>query len=377
MTDDPSRPRTRLLLFQGIVLVVALLGSLLIAEIVLLFLQRPEYDEGRMDPGLIVYDSRLGWKLQSGWTGSHVHEDFSARYTVDARGFRSTGQPSRPGRTPVLVLGDSFTFAVGVSDADTFCGVLDRIYDNINVVNGGIIGYSTDQEVLFLEEYRRIRKTAGTVLVTFLSNDLIDNALAYPLQAVQAKPYFKVQSGRLVLEHVPVPRTTKPPDQPRSFTEITLDGVYARGAWTRMIDRTALGNRMIQLKNKVLGYRRLDFTGKFAEELDLYARLVERATEVSGATPRKPLILVLLPGQSYVENPGSFSAQYQEYIRGRIRALPFSERIRVLDLALPLRQAHATGEGPFYFPNEGHLNVEGNRWVAERLAGELAVFAGE
>ena len=75
----------------------------------------------RLDPGFIRHDPLLGWALSPRAEGSHAHHDFQATYHVDATGFRSSrpdGVVPMPGSRRHALVGDSFTFGLGVSDAE-------------------------------------------------------------------------------------------------------------------------------------------------------------------------------------------------------------------------------------------------------------------
>ena len=48
----------------------------------------------------------------------------------------------------VLLIGDSFTEGVGVAYENTFAGILDRYYPNVEVLNGGVSTYSPKLDYL-------------------------------------------------------------------------------------------------------------------------------------------------------------------------------------------------------------------------------------
>jgi hypothetical protein len=104
--------------------------------------------------------------------------------SVDRWGMRrraaDTEQAKPAGTTRILLLGDSFTFGVGVRDADTFArGMETRLGATagrrIEVLNTGVQGYNTRDEVLYLEN-EWLAFEPDVVLVIFYLNDAYDDA---------------------------------------------------------------------------------------------------------------------------------------------------------------------------------------------------------
>ena len=83
---------------------------------------------------------------------------YGAPARIDDRGFRVTTDPPSPpvGRADVLALGDSFTFGMGVTDAETWPALLQRRLSEargrtVDVVNAGTISYGVFQELDLLK----------------------------------------------------------------------------------------------------------------------------------------------------------------------------------------------------------------------------------
>jgi lysophospholipase L1-like esterase len=114
------------------------------------------------------------WPNQKGW----VDDGF---VTTNSRGFRGgeTDIPKPQGRLRIVVIGDSVVFGMGVNDADTFSQQLEQrlrarhAEREIDVVNLGVPGYATRQEVALLERNLAILKP-DIVLLGFYENDLPD-----------------------------------------------------------------------------------------------------------------------------------------------------------------------------------------------------------
>jgi hypothetical protein len=76
----------------------------------------------------------------------------------------------------ILVLGDSFTYGIGVNDDETFCSILQSLLPEHEVINGGNGGKGTDYALKF---YRTKGKQLqpDIVILVFTGNDFADNQL--------------------------------------------------------------------------------------------------------------------------------------------------------------------------------------------------------
>ena len=326
-----------------------------------------------LDPGMSRYDADLGWTLVPGWSGRHQNYDFSAQYRLNRHGFRNDSPP--PGTHPerlIAVAGDSFTFGFGVNDDETFVHHLNETASDLgSFVNFAVPGYSTDQEALLLERTILKFKPRAVLLVVYLGNDVFDNALPYPIQVNMGKPYFVLEDGALKLENTPVPPVQKSVVDSREALRAAVLGepspqsellsIVAR----RSVLLALLRDRVESWQDHMPG-----FTRRFEPSLALFRALTWR---IRGDCERAncTLVLALIGGRSMVEQPGSLSAQYQEYLRSAILKSANSEGIAVIDLSSRLQEEARKGKQGFFFPNDGHLSPLGHATVAATLAQEL------
>lgn len=361
---------TLLLVLSG--LAVALAGG----ELFLRYQKQSTHGSDSMDPGLVIYDRYLGWKLAPGWQGGHRHKDFNVRYSTNAYGFRGKFDAPGGGKVRYAVVGDSFTFGLGVNDADTYVSHLNTTAPGGELyMNFGIPGYSTDQEYLLLR--RRVFDFSPhvVVLVTYLGNDLFDNQLPFPLQADHAKPYFELSSGKLVPKNSPVPRTAKPRQQAAvDLRRVVLGETRAsENPLMRRLENTELF-QLVQ-RSFARGKDRRDlfpvFEKRFSGTLRLYDALLAKIQATCHRHDAR-LMLVLMGGRSFVERPGSNSAQFQDFFRRRITTAARKMGIPVIDLAAHLKRYSRENKARLFYPNEGHLNPEGNRVAAQYLAQKIA-----
>jgi len=103
--------------------------------------------------------------------------------------------------------------------------------------------------------------------------------------------------------------------------------------------------------------------GHFSAELALFNAIVH---EIDTFCRRRniQLILVLLPGRSYLEHQGSAAHRVQAYLGKRVSAYTASQSIPTIDLAGAMQRLYNRSPGDWFFKNEGHLNAEGHRVVA-------------
>ena len=266
------------------------------------------------------------------------------------------------------IVGDSFSFGLGVNDDETFTALLNADGDQKkHYYNYSVPGYSTDQQLLLLKKLKD-EINNNIILVVYLGNDIFDIMRDYPLQAEHGKPYFKLDNNALTLENTPVPLTAKPAAaRKESISSIVLGHETASNAFSGWFARSEINRRLgLFHKNTALSDKAME--SRFFESLKLFKTLVYEIEKQVNKNNGQ-LYVALLPGRSYVEQPASLSAQYQEYFRQNIKtSLTESSSIKVMDLAAYLRELHDKGIKHLYYPNEGHLTPPGHQYLADYLA---------
>jgi hypothetical protein len=106
---------------------------------------------------VVAFDPELGWSKTPGGRQTHKTGEFKAKFEINELGLRDDpmSSPAKPaGVFRVLMLGDSFTMGYSVSRDDLFVDLLEHWWKaenrNVDVINAGTWGYSTDQEVAWL-----------------------------------------------------------------------------------------------------------------------------------------------------------------------------------------------------------------------------------
>jgi lysophospholipase L1-like esterase len=174
----PRLSRTRTLVFSVAVTLSFLVSILAACRICASWL-------GIRDPRF-RYENRIGmWEADSSLAfrnKAHLDEYCfgTVRVATNEHGFRgrvSTARRPEPGTTRVIGVGDSVMWGTGVDQEDSFLG---RLADQLEaarpgefeVINAGVVGYSTLQEAVFLEQ-RLLEFSPDVVVVNFCANDML------------------------------------------------------------------------------------------------------------------------------------------------------------------------------------------------------------
>jgi hypothetical protein len=312
---------------------------------------------GAPDPGGIhmvgagypgAHDPLLGFVPDPGRAADNV---WGARVTITADGVRSNGPGPAPRGTPILAVGDSFTFGDEVSDHETWPARL-AVALGRPVVNGGVFGYGLDQIALRAE---RLLETvpADTLVVSFTADDVRRCEYAY---RYAWKPWFAVEAGALALRGVPVPAPGTPP--------------AGEAWWRRALRRSFLGDLVMRRldpdgwllrdslrmhrQGVVVGRLLVDRLADAADARGLRLLLVVQWHPLSDAAPAAPLV-------QHAREHGVALLDLEPLLRAEIRAHPQGAD----------RLFHV-GRAPGGVVAVGHLTPAGNEVVARAIAGALA-----
>jgi lysophospholipase L1-like esterase len=369
--------------------------SLVVIEAVARLLVRRQAARPFTTRGSIVrYHPTLGWDKPPGASAWLHRSEYSVKLEVNSRGLRGPDRPyAKPaGVVRTLLLGDSFTEGYAVAEERSVRAMLEQRLNAARcgrheVVNGGTIGYSTDQEYLFyLAEGRRY--APDVVVALFCWNDLHFNTTGE-----QGKPYFELQHGELSLRNSPVP---SPPEgtwlrspEPRQPSLAAWRGSMALRLLSQ---RTETGNPDLHALLARLGLVE-PARGKQPVPKDLWPietghepevalmwdvttalfRAMKRAVEADSAR----LVLFYIPERAELsDREWELSLQKYQGARKTWRRGRIFERLAQLsrELGIPLvdpRPAMAKAQAgwrPAYYPEDGHWNEVGHALAAEELA---------
>lgn len=198
---------SRSILINLSLIVISTLFALFLSEIALrLTGLNPLYVSPERDH-FWKYDSLLGWAHEPGQEGIFETPQFRTVVRINENGLRDRGHlyERQNDIDRILVLGDSFAWGYGVEESERFSQLLEKSLD-VEVINAGVSGYSTDQELLW---YRNegIKYETDLVILVLAGNDVGDNDRQL-VNTIYYKPKFVLEEGHLVLTGSPVPKTS-------------------------------------------------------------------------------------------------------------------------------------------------------------------------
>lgn len=148
----------------------------------------------------------------TGWAGRPDLHDVPVtiaggqfRVSTDQSGRRLTYSLERAvtsSKPDVLLVGDSFVFGLSVDDTATFGWQLARAVPDRRIVNLGVPGWGTDQELLNLEDYfasgsMGAKPTVSDIEVVVFENDFLDVQRAFDRYLGRGKAVFHVSGAGL------------------------------------------------------------------------------------------------------------------------------------------------------------------------------------
>jgi len=399
-------------LLPTVLILVSVVLSLALCEAALRWINFSPARELQIDlRATTTHDPVRGWRNRPGTEAVVSTPEFKVMVRYNGRGIRGpeVTLPKPPGVYRILLLGDSFTDASALAQEDRVSENLARMLNagdarrRYDVVPMGNSGYSTDQELLWLEA-EGLDLSPDLVILMFYENDLTGNVSARHKGGAE-KPLFRFQNGALTLTNVPVP--------------LPGDRTPANGSRTGQtrpwIDRLRFRLRAelnetktAELVRHTIAYsprlrKLLGVSGTLSNRLDLYrrspGRRIEEGWRVTEALLARmkaglgkagvPLHIFFIPARWSVEPEEWVSeltlrsleaAEYDPNEMAR-RMVGICERLSLTCLEPTARFVEAAREGKskgenLYYRVDPHWNRNGHRVAAEILAQHIRRLRG-
>jgi hypothetical protein len=296
------------------------------------------------------YHPLWGWHHDPGQHGIFESAEFRIAVSINQKGLRdrdySYERTSEKKR--ILVLGDSFVWGFGVEQDQIFTEQLEDLLPNVEVINAGVSGYSTDQELLWLKsEGVKYDPDLGILVVRGIDDSLNHLERVY---VVYYKPRFTFgENGHLELQNVPVPQAS----------------AFERSLYLGR-RHSSLVNFLIQNVRPTI-LQKLHGQGSFetqkletfresdaSEQFTLTLALIDEIRRVA-ETENAQLMIVT---NSIFWWPHQLDATYEELVRALRDNYPY-----VIDIEASTGYSSAQ----MTIPHDGHWNQDGHRFVAEQL----------
>jgi hypothetical protein len=153
-------------------------------------------------------DASRGYALRPHMEGWYRKEG-EAFVQINSDGLRDRehSKEKPPGTLRIAVVGDSYAEAFQVSQGAAFWAVMERRLGDcpslrgrrVEVINFGVSGYGTAQELITLRERVWAYSPDVVLLAVTTNNDVLDNSRA--LKLTDEIPYFTLRDGQLVLDN--------------------------------------------------------------------------------------------------------------------------------------------------------------------------------
>jgi lysophospholipase L1-like esterase len=254
----------------------------------------------------------------------------------------------------ILCLGDSLTWGQGANDEETYPALLETVLRerhpelDVQVLNGGVPGYGTDEELEYLRTRGAALKPDLIIVLFFAGNDFEDNRSP-------ARMTHEIRDGMLVK---------------------LVSERASRPMWLRVNDWLKLRSHLHSFVSERVGYQlmRAGILGKLEQPSSEYftaedaRRAIDLLVEIAQTVDRLGAhsLFVFVPDKmqvlSQAEHPFRAATVVQE---AATRAT-----VPWIDLSPTLMQ-RATGF-ELWYKGEGHWTPAGNRKVAGTLSNQIA-----
>jgi len=265
------------------------------------------------------YDALLGWFPRENSSGFY-EGGVRIRVVHNSRGFRDS-EHLPGGRPRIAFVGDCFVWGYDVEVEDRFTDRLRPLVPGWEIINLGVSGYGTGQELLLLEEHFDDYRPKIVFLV-YQQHDNVDN-MSNQFYGYY-RPYFEIENSRPVLRGVPVPKSIR-------YFHAQYRSAFSRSYLVRALAVVYFGL--------------------------IHPPLIEVAD------PTLPLLQEI---RDFVSVRGATLVIGLESNDARVRRFCAQQAVRCLDLGNSMR-----------FPGHGrHWTPEGHAWVAARIRDYLRSDVG-
>ena len=315
-------------------------------------------------------DETLGYKGIPNMKTAFRIPEFSTIVKLNEKGLRDYNHEyeNNLGKYRILVLGDSMTFGYGVENNEAYPNVLENFLNEkeskYEIINAGVTGWNTAQELAFLET-EGLNYNPNMVLLGIMSNDIPTNYLD--------KNIFLLENGKLVKNY---------PSYKFSLIQRVKNFLSSHSHLYNFI-KTKTG-----LKTRVTKEKEEEKERVIKTALGIWDNTIDEAKEKTFLLLKEmktvldergiSLVVVIIPIKEHIDekklqkmlktysigeeiNISKYRLSVSDYLK--------SENIQYIDLFDPMKKLNKNND--FYYDYDGHLNKEGQTIVAKIIFGEL------
>jgi hypothetical protein len=232
-----------------------------------------------------------------------------------------------------VLLGDSYTAGQDVTNADRFSDLLERRYPNLDVMNFGLYGTGTDQQLIIYETLGKRFEADAYIFAPYWSNiarnmlDLFAFGTVGGEELWMPKPCFTLNADELVLHNTPVPRKLLPENEAAKHLELSTRGRLYETLFPGTPQQTAILVKLYYALTKPYsGYESAE-----SASWKLMRAILERF--IKEIEEKRVFIMPLPDAYHYFFGiPPTYLARYHELRNGKencvvVDALPFFKRL--------------------------------------------------
>ena len=311
--------------------------------------------------------------------------DYNTYGTINSLGFRGKefNFEKKAGLKRILILGDSMTFGLGVTDDQTFPYQLEEILKqkqpNTEVINAGYAdGFSPDSFYLFMQDRGWNLKPDVVMMAFFIYNDLADLSETVWEETDEHGLPLKITSCCRVVDGGNLRSRSinfkyKNPILRELHIYFLLANYWEKHVKTReTVENSVVKRDSLQGCTLVKDCLEVNFKQEEEKTFKVISEL-GRLAETKGIK----FIIAILPVdyQLYNDVTGKYGAifipdeNYKTFLQDRLKEKFKSSGIDFIDL-YPVFDSQRIRGYPFY-KNDAHFNRLGNKIVAEALADYL------
>lgn len=328
-------------------IIISTLVTLSLSEIALRLMGfKPMYVSPERDQ-FWKYDSMLGWAHQPSQEGMFDSPEFRTSVRINDKGLRdhSHSYERQNDVKRILVLGDSFTWGYGVEESERFSQQLEKSL-GVDVINAGVSGYSTDQELLWYKN-EGIKYETDLVIVQLSGNDVSDNTRQL-VSTIYYKPEFVLEGDQLVSIGYPVPKTSP---RGRFVYSLSQRSALAYFLIQRYFDLLSLHNKSKDNSSQI--NTPVSDVQAEKEDFKLTIALLDQIKKL--AESRKAKFMIVATDRWWDSPPGETYTDFIDTLQ--------TEGFLVLDVeSMPGFDSQT-----MLIPNDGHWNQAGHKFVAEQI----------
>ncbi len=292
---------------------------------------------------------------------------------INSAGIRSAREyvKSKPtGTFRILVFGDSYAAGQFVSNDQRFTELLERRVPNLEVINFGLEGTGTDQQLLIYENVARDYEHDLVILFPFLQNIRRNMVAARAArdpetgkEVLRHKARFELRDGALELKNVPIPNEGIEIVGDADVALKKTDADHSPGnRFKAVISRSSLGRT---LKRVAFGLKPWEPFPEYRSATTSEWRLMEAIlSRFHARVAPRPFVIVPVFYDSYVRF--RMARNYLE----RFRSLENAD-VHVIDLLPHFRRLGREASRCFQEPYDCHFSAYGHLVVSEALQREL------